>query len=173
MLPTTSTDKTEEKLTVQPLETKKPFFSNYDVKSLLVFAALMFIFSFFMILPILSTSVSAFNLSDPSNFLEYFNYCFSNSTYFQSILNALFAGLTTTLICSIIGLTVTIIFARYQFRGKRVFQILAVIPLVSPPFVGAFALGRLLARNGIISNLLQTFIPGLPDLLGSSIWGLK
>ncbi len=172
MLPPTSSERAKEKHTSQPNEIKTGFFSNYEIKSLIVFAILMFIFSFFMVLPILSTSVSAFNFSDPSNFFQYFNYCFSNSTYFQSLLNALFAGLTTTIICCIIGLTVTIIFARYQFRGKRVFQILAVIPLVSPPFVGAFALGRLLAANGILSNFLQTLIPGLPDLLGSSIWGI-
>jgi iron(III) transport system permease protein len=49
---------------------------------------------------------------------------------------------------------------------------MAVLPLVAPPFVGAFAVSRLLQRNGIITNFLQKFIPGLPDLLGSSIWGI-
>ena len=166
----------EETQDVTLLEKTSTFLSNlfsgFDVSSLTVFSILMFAFNFFMFLPILNISISAFNFSNPFLFLEHFAYCFTNTTYFQSLVNALFTGLTTTFICSIIGLTVTIIFSRYQFFGKRIFQVMTILPLVSPPFVGAFALSRLLARNGIVSNLLQIFIPGLPDLLGVSIWGI-
>jgi iron(III) transport system permease protein len=156
--------------------------SQIDIGSLSIFSILMIVFSLFMFLPILNVSVAAFNFSDldlsnPLDFFRHFLYCFEDDFYRASILNALFAGLTTTLICSIIGLTVTIVFSRYRFPGKRVFQILTILPLVSPPFVGAFALSRLLDRNGIISNFLQDdtlpwYIPGLSDLLGDSIWGI-
>jgi len=172
VLPTTSKEKITEEQTPRSREKSKTFFSNYDLRSLTIFAILMFIFSFYMFLPILSISIAAFNFSEPSNFFQYFLFCFNDNTYRQSLLNAIFAGLTTTFICCIIGLTVTVIFARYQFYGKRFFQILAILPLVSPPFVGAFALSRLLSKNGIVSNFLQIFIPGLPDLLGTSLWGI-
>lgn len=125
-----------------------------------------------MFLPILSISISAFNFTDPSNFFQHFIYCFESVTYRQSIFNTLFAGLTTTIICCIIGLTVTIIFSRYQFFGKRYFQVLTILPLVAPPFVGAFALRRLLDNNGIITNFFQLYIPGITNLLGVSIWGI-
>ncbi|MFX0210338.1 MAG: ABC transporter permease, partial [Candidatus Hodarchaeota archaeon] len=153
-------------------ERTRSLFVNYEISSLAIFSILMFIFSFFMFLPILSISIAAFNFSDPSNFFQHFIYCFEASDYRQSILNTLFVGLTTTIICSIIGLTVTIIFSRYQFFGKRFFQILTILPLVAPPFVGAFALRRLLDNNGIVTNFFQLSIPGLTNLLGASIWGI-
>jgi iron(III) transport system permease protein len=172
-----STKEIQEKASVSFREKSKTFFSNYEMKSLSLFGILMFIFSFFMFIPILSITISAFNfaemdVSNPSNFFKHFLYCFENPTYLEGIINTLFAGLTTTIICCLIGLTVTIIFSRYKFFGKRFFQILTILPLVSPPFVGAYALSRLLDRNGIVTNLLQLFIPGLPDLLGDSIWGI-
>ncbi|MHA1450229.1 MAG: ABC transporter permease [Candidatus Hodarchaeales archaeon] len=151
-------------------------FVNYDLGSLGTFAIIMLVFSFFMVLPILSISFSAFNwsfdLSNPLSFLDHFLYCFENRTYRNSIYNALFTGLTTTLICSIIGITITVIFSRYRFKGKKFFQVLTILPLVAPPFVGAFAVSRLLRGNGIISNFLQLIVPGLSDLLGKSIWGI-
>ncbi|MHA2243352.1 MAG: ABC transporter permease [Candidatus Hodarchaeales archaeon] len=158
-------------------EKSRIFFPNYDFRSLTIFAILMLIFSFFMFIPIMTVSIAAFNFSDPSNLFEHFLYCFDNFSFRQSIMNTLFVGLTTTLICSIIGLTVTIIFSRYQFTGKKFFQVLTILPLVAPPFVGAFAVGRLLHNNGMITNLVQIFIPQLSNLLGEPgspvmIWGI-
>ena len=172
MLPTKITKKTEGKKTVNFRERTKSLFLNYDISALAIFSILMFVFSFFMFLPILSISVSAFNFADPTNFFQHFIYCFESGDYRQSILNTIFAGLTTTFICSIIGLTVTIIFSRYHFFGKRFFQILTILPLVAPPFVGAFALRRLLDNNGIVTNFFQLYVPGLTNLLGASIWGI-
>ena len=172
MLPTKSKEIIAEETPLHSLERKKTFLSRYDLRSLGIFTILMFIFSFYMFLPILNITIAAFDFSDPNDFFQYFEYCLNDPSYRESLLNSIFAGITTTLICCIIGLTVTIIFARYQFSGKKIFQVLAILPLVSPPFVGAFALGRLLAKNGIVSNLFQEFIPGLPDLLGSSLWGI-
>ncbi|MFX1516252.1 MAG: ABC transporter permease [Promethearchaeota archaeon] len=193
MVSVTSEKVIEEKKTVSFRARTREYFSTYEVGSLTIFSILMFVFSFFMFLPILSISISAFNFAEPfelesislgsffglfdldiqyPTFIRHFIYCFENANYRESIFNSLFAGLTTTIICSLIGLTVTIIFSRYHFTGKRYFQILAIVPLVSPPFVGAFALSRLLDRNGIVANFFQLFIPDLPDLLGSSIWAI-
>ncbi|MFX0049852.1 MAG: ABC transporter permease [Candidatus Hermodarchaeota archaeon] len=172
------------------------FLTKFELRSIMLFSILMFFFSFFMFLPIISVSISAFNFTDSldftvtslgsilgnnffdfikipiPNFFKHFLYCFENPAYRRSILNTLFAGLTTTIICSIIGLTVTIIFSRYTFFGKKFFQVLTVLPLVSPPFVGALAVSRLLDKNGIVTNFLQLIVPGLPSLLTSSIWGI-
>lgn len=172
MLPTQTTEEVEGKKDVSFREKTRSLFLGYDISSLAIFSILMFIFSFFMFLPILSITMSAFNFSDPSNFFQHFIFCFESREYRESIFNTLFVGLTTTLICSIIGLTVTIIFSRYQFFGKKYFQILTILPLVAPPFVGAFALRRLLDNNGIITNFIQLYIPGLTNLLGTSIWGI-
>ena len=172
MIPTTLTEKFKEEITPNTKKKTKSFFANYEFKSLGIFSILMFIFSFYMLLPILNVSIAAFNFSEPNNFFDKFIFVFNDTVYRTSLFNTLFTGFTTTFICCIIGLTVTIIFARYHFAGKRFFQILAILPLVSPPFVATFGLSRLLDRNGIVSNFLQLFIPGLPDLLGSSLWGI-
>lgn len=151
---------------------KMSFFTKYETKSLILFFLIMVLFCYFMFLPILSVTVSAFNFSDPGNLFQHFIFIFENRYYRSGIINALFVGLTTTIICVLLGTTTAIIFGRYSFYGKKVFRNLSMLPLISPPFVGAFAITRLLERNGIISNFLKIFIPGLPDLLGNSLWGI-
>ncbi|MFX0084181.1 MAG: ABC transporter permease [Candidatus Hodarchaeota archaeon] len=176
MVTQVTTEKAREKTDVSTRKKARFSFENYDLRSLTLFSLLMFLFSFFMFLPILSISISSFNFADPNNLFKYFIFCFENPTYRQSLWNTIFTGFTTTFICCIIGLTVTIIFSRYQFVGKGVFQVLTILPLVSPPFVGAFALFRLMHNNGILTNFVQLFIPELDNLLGTgtstAIWGI-
>ncbi|MFW9994594.1 MAG: ABC transporter permease [Candidatus Odinarchaeota archaeon] len=164
--------KTKDKSTIKFRKKFNMAFINYDITSLSLFTILMLFFSFFMFLPIFTISIKAFNLENPSDLFRHFLYCFESTKFRHSLFNSLFAGLITTIICSIIGITVTLIFSRYRFFGKKYFQVLTILPLVSPPFVGAFAISRLLARNGILSNFLRLFIPGLPEMITGSIWGL-
>lgn len=154
---------------------KSGFFSGYQVKSLIIFAAIMWVFSFFMFLPLLSVVVSAFDFNDIGNPLSIFSnfiYIFENSYYRESILNALYVALSTTLLCSLIGLSVTIIFSRYEFFGKKPFRFLTIFPLISPPFIGAVAINSLLFRNGLITNFFKLFIPGFSDILSGGLLGI-
>lgn len=162
----------KEKIPLIKEKARNSFTQRFEMRSLILFAFLMFIFSYFMFLPILSVSIDAFNLKDPANLFKYFIFVFENPVWSAGVYNGIFIALTTTLVCCLIGITVTIIISRYSFFGKRIFTFLAIIPLISPPFVGAFAVGRLLERNGIITNLFKEIIPNLPELIGGSVWGI-
>ena len=156
-------------------KTKSHLFSGYQTKSLIIFAFIMWIFCFFMFLPILSVSVSAFDFSDlshPFSIFSNFVYIYESNYYRNSVLNALYVALTTTILCSLIGLSVTIIFSRYEFYGKKPLRFLTIFPLISPPFIGALAITTILGRNGLITNFLKLFIPGIEDLLGTGLLGI-
>src|SRR5690606_40596661 len=44
--------------------------------------------------------------------------------------------------------------ARLQFRGKRLLHLIALLPIVSPPFAVATAVITLFGRSGLITNQL-------------------
>lgn len=82
------------------------------------------------------------------------------------IINTLVLGVVVGLGGTIIGFILAFAHERLDFKGKRLLNILALIPVVSPPFAVATAVITLLGRNGIITNSLL----GLENF---QIYGLK
>jgi iron(III) transport system permease protein len=80
----------------------------------------------------------------------------------KGLFNALSAGFLTTIFTSIIGIPVAYIMTRYRFPGYNLLTVLLTLPLIMPPFIGAFSLVVMLGNNGIITNLLK-------DLFGMSL----
>jgi iron(III) transport system permease protein len=62
----------------------------------------------------------------------------------------------------LIGLPIAYVMTRYRFPGHRLFKVLLTLPLIMPPFIGAFSMVVMLGRNGILTNLLR-------DILGLSL----
>lgn len=96
--------------------------------------------------------------------------------YVQGLLNALAIGAVTTVLCLIITMPLSILSARYDFRGKGLFSSLILIPLILPPFVGAIGLRALLGRMGALNTFLMSIgilDPGEPgiDFLGGAVGG--
>ncbi|MDP9800285.1 iron(III) transport system permease protein [Arcanobacterium wilhelmae] len=84
----------------------------------------------------------------------------------QIIMNTLVLGVVVGLAGTLVGFLLAFAQVRLEFRGKRLLNILALIPIVAPPFAVATAVITLLGRNGIITN-------GLLGLTDFNIYGLK
>ncbi|MBM3291081.1 iron ABC transporter permease [Candidatus Bathyarchaeota archaeon] len=79
------------------------------------------------------------------------------------LLNSLIVAAIVTLICSIIGVLVAFFVNRYNFFGKRIFQILLLVPLLATPFVNAYVIGKLFnPRGGLINYIFYDFLHILP-----------
>jgi len=76
----------------------------------------------------------------------------------KGLWNALTSGALTTLLTSLIGVPVAYIMTRYRFPGYRLFKVLLMLPLIMPPFIGAFSMVVMLGRNGILTNLLRSLL---------------
>jgi len=79
------------------------------------------------------------------------------------LLNSLMVALTVTLFCSIIGIGVAMIMGRYEFKGKAVFKVILLIPLLATPFVNAYVVGKVFnAQFGLLNWLLVDLLHILP-----------
>jgi iron(III) transport system permease protein len=82
--------------------------------------------------------------------------------------NTMLLGLIVGLVGTVIGFLFAYAQVRLKFRGKRLLNLLAMVPIVAPPFAVATAVITLFGRNGAITNGLfglQTNIYGLPGLV--------
>ncbi len=78
-------------------------------------------------------------------------------------LNSLTVAFYVTVFCCIIGVLLAMIMGRYNFPGKRVFQVILLVPLLATPFVNAYVIGKLFnPRNGLINWVLNEVLQVIP-----------
>jgi iron(III) transport system permease protein len=86
----------------------------------------------------------------------------------ESFSNSLLVAIAAVIITSLIGVPLAYFLTRYDFPGKRVLEILAMMPIIIPPFVGAIGLTYFFGKYGIVNLFLtETFhIESIPFLKG-------
>src|SRR4029077_8670945 len=100
----------------------------------------------------------------------HFGNFFRRPLFREALWNSLWSGFLVVVFGAVIAVPLAYIVARYEFRGKLLWQPAATLPLVIPPFVGAVALQLILGRSGAVNLLLMrwfdTTIPFMEGLAG-------
>ena len=94
---------------------------------------------------------------------------FSQSYYTETLVNSFNVSITSTVTSLVLGTLLAYLFSIYDFKGKKVLQILIIIASMSAPFVGAYSWILLLGRNGVITKFLTNALH-LPAI---DIYGFK
>ncbi|MBA3513357.1 MAG: iron ABC transporter permease [Pyrinomonadaceae bacterium] len=80
----------------------------------------------------------------------------SQSVVMESVLTSLAVSILTVLFCALVGVPLAFLFERYSFPARRLFAVLAALPLVLPPLVGTVAFIFLCGESGILARLVQS-----------------
>lgn len=83
------------------------------------------------------------------------------SAWFPLVLT-LKVSIISTIIVSVLGVLISYVMARKDFRGKWLVDVLTTLPLVLPPAVTGYLLVILLGKNGMIGKYIF-------DLTGTSV----
>ncbi len=94
---------------------------------------------------------------------KFWSQFFSRPYYYRGLLNSLWLSVAATAGSVAIGVPLAVLLARYQIPFKGLIRAVAVLTLLSPPFIGAYAWVILLGRNGFLTKAL--------GLAGFSIYG--
>ena len=125
------------------------------------------IFSIFIVYPLLYLFVSAFKSSETGKWtLENFIIFFSKKYYYKSLINSFTVTISVTILTIIIGTMMAYFMTIYQIRGKRFLEILIIISMMSPAFIGAYSWILLLGRNGVITKSFETLGIKIPNIYG-------
>ena len=128
---------------------------------------IVFFFAVFLIYPLTVLLGEAFFVNGRFS-LEYFTIILENPYYRECFWNSFLIGFWTTGICLMICLPLAYIFLRFVFPGKSLFNVLILLPLILPPFVGAIGLKQVLSRFGSLNLLLAEL--GIVDLRNPPDW---
>jgi iron(III) transport system permease protein len=124
----------------------------------------------FLVYPIFTTLLSSFipqgrpialqNLS-----LVNFERFLTSPLYQRAFVNSLVVSLSTTLIATVIALPAAFAMARVQIPFRNLILSLSVIPLIAPPFIGAYSWVILLGRRGIFTHYLDAWFGIVPPTI--------
>lgn len=92
---------------------------------------------------------------------------FTRNYYVNGLKNSLFVGFMGTLGACLIGVPLAFFTARYRIRGKAFISTLAILVLVAPPFIGAYAWIMMLGANGFITNFFAGLGINTPTIFGA------
>lgn len=109
---------------------------------------------YFVLLPVISLLV--YGLSESESSFELIDILMQSR---EHLLNSLKLSIPVTMIASFFATVMAFTFWRFKFFGRKIFRLLAWLPLLNPPFVGSIAFIMLFGKRGLITH----------DLLGLSI----
>ena len=87
--------------------------------------------------------------------------------FFQdALINSMIVGVGGMLGAMALGIPLAVLTTRYVIRGRDMLATLAVLALVSPPFIGAYAWIMMLGRNGFVRLPLEELGVPVPPIYG-------
>jgi iron(III) transport system permease protein len=121
-----------------------------------------------LILPILRVLLLSFVDADTGGFtLGNYVEVFTRNYYLSGLKNTLFVGVLGTLGACLLGIPLAFFMARFHLRGQTWISTLAILVLVAPPFIGAYAWIMMLGSNGFITNFFERFGMSIPTIYGA------
>lgn len=128
------------------------------------------IFAVCLIYPLFSLFFSSLKDSNTGEFtLSNFVQFFTKKYYYESLWRSFSVTIITTILTIVIGVPLAYVMTTCKIKGKGVIEILIIISVLSPPFIGAYSWILLLGRSGVITTFLSdTFGINLPSIYGFS-----
>jgi len=91
---------------------------------------------------------------------------FTKKYYSQSFLNTMFVSVGGTLGALVLGVPLALFTTRFRIFGRSLLSTLAVLALLSPPFIGAYSWIMLLGRRGFLRLFLLSLGIPFPPIYG-------
>ena len=136
----------------------------WTVISIVVFLLVLL----FLLYPLTSLFFSAFH--DPkTNELSLVNFkkFFTTRYYYRSLFNSIKVTTVVTVLCILIGVPMAYFMTTCRVRGKAFLEILIILSMMSPPFIGAYSWILMLGRNGFVTKFLEgIFHIRMPNIYG-------
>ncbi len=142
------------------MSTKRVYHIHRQIKQLLkdpllfiVILVILISLILFIIYPLTKVIITSF-LPDGKFSFSVFKEVFSSWYLRRALFNSIMMGTLTALLGSGVGFIFAFTLARTDIPFKKFFHIIAIIPIISPPFIGALSIIMLFGNNGVISDHL-------------------
>lgn len=126
------------------------------------------IFTLFLIYPLFSLFISGFQNPNTGEWgLDNFARFFSRKYYYQGLLNSFKVTSCVTILAIFIGVPIAYFMTTYKIKLKGLIEVLIIISMLSPPFIGAYSWVLLCGRSGVVTQFFRNSLGiKLPTIYG-------
>lgn len=126
------------------------------------------VFALFLIYPLISLFADGFREEGTGAFtLANFQKFFSKKYYYRALTNSLKLTVTVTITSLLIGVPLAYFMSFFTVKMRTLVEILIIISMMSPNFIGAYSWVLMLGRSGVVT----TFIKDVFGITMPSIYG--
>lgn len=143
---------------------KKIKLDFWNIVTLLI----IIVFAIFLIYPLLSLFLDGFKDSKSGvwSLMNYIQF-FSKKYYTSALVNSFKLTISVTVIAVLIGVPLAYFMSFYKIKGKGILEVLFIISMMSPNFIGAYSWILLLGRNGSVTKFLEKALGiNMPSIYG-------
>ena len=129
---------------------------------------IIIVFAIFLIYPLLSLFLDGFKDSKSGvwSLMNYIQF-FSKKYYTSALVNSFKLTISVTVIAVLVGVPLAYFMSFYKIKGKGVLEVLFIISMMSPNFIGAYSWILLLGRNGSVTKFLEKALGiNMPSIYG-------
>lgn len=126
------------------------------------------IFAVFFIYPLFSLFISGFKDAATGEFtLTNFVKFFEKKYYYKALINSFTVTIVVTILAVLIGSPLAYLTTAFNIKGKKLIEVLVIISMLSPPFIGAYSWVLLCGRSGVLTKFFAEHLGiTLPPIYG-------
>ncbi len=133
----------------------------------IITVAIIALFMLFLIYPLLSLFLSGFKETGSDAWtIENYTKFFSRKYYTEALLNSFKLTACVTVVAIMLGVPLAYFMSFYKIKGKGLLEILFIISMMSPNFIGAYSWILLLGRSGSVTQFLKGLGIDTPSIYG-------
>ncbi len=133
----------------------------------IITVSIIALFMLFLIYPLLSLFLSGFKETGTDAWtLENYSKFFSRKYYTEALLNSFKLTACVTVVAIMLGAPLAYFMSFYKIKGKGLLEILFIISMMSPNFIGAYSWILLLGRSGSVTQFLKGMGIETPSIYG-------
>jgi iron(III) transport system permease protein len=119
-----------------------------------------------LVWPLGKILLSSFVVDGEYTFANY-TLIFSEPRFLRTIGNTFLVGFGGMIGALILGVGLAFVVSRFEIRGRTAIEVLALIAMVSPPFIGAYSWIVLFGANGLVRTTLAGIGIDIPPIYGT------
>ena len=117
------------------------------------------VFIVFFIYPLFSLFLSGFKSPETGEFtFANFTKFFEKRYYYKALGNSFKVTVCVTILAVLIGSPLAYIMTAFKIKGKKIIEILVIISMLSPPFIGAYSWVLLCGRSGVVTKFFENVL---------------
>ncbi|WP_376768193.1 ABC transporter permease [Paenibacillus alginolyticus] len=137
-------------------------------------APLFLVLLAYVVYPLFQTFVQSIQVEEHfslKNYARFFS--LEHTSNLEALWTSIYISILSVITCAIVGVAMAFLLERYEFPGRKVLTVLAMVPMALPPLVGVLSFTFLYGESGIIPRSLKLLfeLEHVPFSL-KGIWGV-